>query len=577
MWRKISRCLLLFLTVSGVFLSQTIISIPSVRGVTWSSGVAITPTGSLEDKPYVIQDSQSSLWVAYESSRTGNWDIYMRQYNGVSWQPEQQMTTDPGSDLTPALVQLANGNVMMVWASDRAGNFSLYSKTKSAGTWSGDTRLTAPQGRDSTPSLLQLRNGTLWLMWTRESLSGGSVVRYLYSKTYNNGGWSPEARFSSGGSEEEPSLIQSDDGNIWVMYAAIRFGNLDVFYKTYNGGWSAENRLTSDTNDDHQPWLMQDLSGVLWAFWNRCVPSGSQTCEDDVFYETSTNLGVTWSAEVQFTIDPAGYTIYDSHPTAVHYSRDKMIYVFWGTDLTGLGTDFDVWLEASNPMPIHDVSLANPVAAPSSLTESGVIKVNFTANNPGDYRENVTINGYYQSQTSLIFKSTTISLMPGASAFMRWSWNTSKVVPATYKLSLVALPVPGESVRLIAGNTAVAGNATILPVREDINKDGRVDIIDVAAVAFKFGTKMGAGDIDHDCDIDITDVAFVAYHYGTVAGGPNWNPLADLNGDGRVDILDIALVASNFGQAIGPTDINHDCVINIIDVADISFWYGFGT
>ena len=81
----------------------------------------------------------------------------------------------------------------------------------------------------------------------------------------------------------------------------------------------------------------------------------------------------------------------------------------------------------------------------------------------------------------------------------------------------------------------------------------------------------------HDCDIDITDVAFVAYHYGTVAGGPNWNPLADLNGDGRVDILDIALVASNFGQAIGPTDINHDCVINIIDVADISFWYGFGT
>jgi len=89
-----------------------------------------------------------------------------------------------------------------------------------------------------------------------------------------------------------------------------------------------QNQLTSNTDDDHQSWLMQDLSGTLWEFWTRCVSTG-QTCEDDVFYKTSTNLGGTWSAEVQFTVDPSGYTINDSHPSAIHNSRDKMIYVFW--------------------------------------------------------------------------------------------------------------------------------------------------------------------------------------------------------------------------------------------------------
>src|SRR2546425_5093786 len=391
MRRRISTFLLLVLTAAGLLAHPGLIGIPPVRAVTWSTGISLTPTGSIEDKPYVIQDSQANLWVAYESSRTGNWDIFIRTYNGISWQPEQQATNNTASDLTPALVQLANGNVMLVWSSNRAGNFSLYYKTNNAGVWSGDTRLTSPQGRDSTPSLLQLRNGTLWLLWTREALSGGSVVRYIYSKTYSNGVWSPEARFTSGGSEEEPSLFQSDDGTIWVMYAANRFGNLDIFYKTYNGSWSPEIRLTSNSDDDHQPWIMQDLTGTMWAFWTRCVTISSTTCEDDIFYETSTTLGATWSAEVHFTVAPGGYTINDSPPAVIHYSRDKMIYVFWGTDLTGLGADFDVWVRTSNSIAIHDVYLSNANAAPTSLQEGGTVKVNATANNSGSYSETLTI------------------------------------------------------------------------------------------------------------------------------------------------------------------------------------------
>jgi hypothetical protein len=568
---------LLVLMVAELFVQAGFIRFPQVHGVTWSSGISLTPLGSIEEKPYVIEDSQSNLWVAYESNRLGNWTVWMREFNGVSWLPEQQLTNSTSNGLTPALVLMTNGNVMLVFSSDMSGNFSLYYKIYGGGLWSKPSRLTAPQGRDSTPSLVQLRNGTLTMFWTRESLSGTNVVRYIHQMSYNNGVWSKDVQFSTGGTEEEPSVFQSDDGTTWVVYAANRFGNLDIFYKTYNGAWSPEIRLTTNTADDHQSWLTQDLTGVLWEFWTRCVPTSGGSCEDDVFYITSSNLGASWSPETQFTVDPNGFTIQDSHPVAIHYNRDKMLYVFWGTDLTGPGVDFDVWLRTSNPIPIHDVSVSNAKATPTALKEAGIVKVNVTANDPGDYKENVTVNGYYQSHGSTLFSSTTASLNPGSSGFLRMSWNTSKVVPANYTIVIVVLLVPGESIRLMGGNTAVAGNATVLPIPEDFDKDGRVDIVDVAAIAAHFGQTIGAGDIDGDCLIGVTDVAFVAFYFGTTTSSPNWNPKADLNGDGVVNILDIALVAKNFGQTVAPYNLDHTCTVNIVDVALEATYFGFGS
>jgi hypothetical protein len=203
--------------------------------------------------------------------------------------------------------------------------------------------------------------------------------------------------------------------------------------------------------------------------------------------------------------------------------------------------------------------------------------MNGTANNPGSYNETLSVNGYYQNATSVLFKTVTMSLKPGSSAFVQMSWNTTTTVPAKYKVVLVVLPVPGESVRLLPSNTAVAGNTTVRCVPADVTCDGRVDIVDVARVSAKFGTRIITPNISGDCSVGILDVSFVAFYFGTTTSSPNWNPRADLTKDGKVDILDVALIASEFGQSIGPEDIDHDCVIDILDVALVAAWFGFGT
>jgi len=62
-------------------------------------------------------------------------------------------------------------------------------------------------------------------------------------------------------------------------------------------------------------------------------------------------------------------------------------------------------------------------------------------------------------------------------------------------------------------------NQTFLPT--DINKDGRVDLIDIVLVAAAYGSK---------------------------PGDPNWNEDADIDKNGIIDIIDVSLVARDYGK-----------------------------
>ncbi len=59
-------------------------------------------------------------------------------------------------------------------------------------------------------------------------------------------------------------------------------------------------------------------------------------------------------------------------------------------------------------------------------------------------------------------------------------------------------------------------------------------------------------DTNRDGKVDIKDLAYVARSFGSSPEhlSDRWNPMADLNADGRVDIKDLALVALYFGKTI---------------------------
>jgi predicted GH43/DUF377 family glycosyl hydrolase len=57
-------------------------------------------------------------------------------------------------------------------------------------------------------------------------------------------------------------------------------------------------------------------------------------------------------------------------------------------------------------------------------------------------------------------------------------------------------------------------------------------------------------DINKDGTVNIQDIAIVAKAFGSRLGDLNWNPVADLNKDGVVNKLDLTMVAEDFGKTV---------------------------
>ncbi|MNI87990.1 Dockerin type I repeat protein [compost metagenome] len=59
-----------------------------------------------------------------------------------------------------------------------------------------------------------------------------------------------------------------------------------------------------------------------------------------------------------------------------------------------------------------------------------------------------------------------------------------------------------------------------------------------------------SADLNKDGSVDVGDLAMVAYHYGKDSTGADWATakIADMNGDHKIDIADLAYVASKITE-----------------------------
>ncbi len=54
------------------------------------------------------------------------------------------------------------------------------------------------------------------------------------------------------------------------------------------------------------------------------------------------------------------------------------------------------------------------------------------------------------------------------------------------------------------------------------------------------------GDVNEDGFVDILDIAAAAGVFGTQTGDPTYNAAADINSDGLIDVFDLVSIAVNF-------------------------------
>ncbi len=203
-------------------------------------------------------------------------------------------------------------------------------------TWpTTDSRLTTLRCFDGLPSIAQTRDGKVWVVWETDVM-GNTDIAY---ETYNGSSWSDfNLLVNDTSGDISPSILQAANGTTWLFWSSNRNGNYDVYCKTSSDNgttWSNENQLTTDSKDDNVPSVAQTNDGTIWLVWTRRFPGPTY----DLFYKTYN--GSSWSDdETQLTTDPS----LDLMPS-VTQMVDGRIWVTWCSYRTG---DWQIFYKTYN-------------------------------------------------------------------------------------------------------------------------------------------------------------------------------------------------------------------------------------
>jgi hypothetical protein len=208
----------------------------SNNGATWSNIFQLTQNTVDDLTPTILQLRNGTICIFYKSLVTGSWEIFY-QYSsdgGATWLTKQ-LTNNSYADSYPSAIQTTNGSIWVAWDSERNNNTNIYYKIYDGSQWLSDRRLTTSSWYDSDPCLLETTEGLVWTFWTSTDVTGSGNSFVFYSNTSNYGGsWSPQTQFNPVDANEDcwPSAVQIRDTSIWVTFASSRTGHYQIFYKT---------------------------------------------------------------------------------------------------------------------------------------------------------------------------------------------------------------------------------------------------------------------------------------------------------------------------------------------------------
>ncbi len=288
--------------------------------------VNVTDHPAWDVQPSLIQDSDGTYWIAFQSNRSGNFDIWITSSSdGVNWCTPIQVTTHYKYDEIPRLIRTSDGRLVIAFDSNRLGSWDIYitESCDDGSTWSAPVKIAGvyPAG-DGGPSLIEASDGNLYV--TYHSRGGGVTNGVAMITSADN--WTSRTMVQQGNLIAYSSLIETSDNRFIVAYCEVLVGDEDLFfYQSSDMGktWSRIAHL-STSSGDWQPSLIQDSSGKFWVVYYS-ISDGVQS----LLYRTSED-GIIWSSPQVFI---SGTTTLGSSSLLEDRNGEKK--VAWSTNITG--------------------------------------------------------------------------------------------------------------------------------------------------------------------------------------------------------------------------------------------------
>jgi len=355
-------------------------------------------------------------------------------------------------------------------------------------------------------------------------------------------------------------MSQTADGRIWVAWTRSIRGNFSIVYQTsfdLGASWSSETVLTMDASVDTSPSIFQDVNGSIWVVW-----ASDRTGGYDLYYKLSFDGGLTWSDAIRLTTDPG-----DDLSPAVTQTVNGSIWVVWASDRTG---GYDLYYKISFDGGLT-WSIANRLTTNSTYdklpsifqTSDGNVWVVWSSNNEQEEYEIFykTYNGSsWSNETQLTASPNDIdtdpTILETLSETILIFWSSRGTGPSA---------VTDDLYYKYSSDNGAAWSDRILFTKDSIQYDDTWPTVMQArdTKVWVAWTSNRGDQPDGNWDI---------YFKTSLAG--------DVNEDEVVDIFDLTLVAKAYGSVVGDPeynldlDITKDGRVDMRDVIIISKQYG---
>ena len=201
------------------------------------------------------------------------------------------------ADDQPSLAVDSSGEIWMGWAAYREGGQDVICVRKNTSDGLGPIEYVTPQAGDYYKTAMSVDDqGQPWIVWAARRDNNFD----LFGSVYSDGQWSDAQQLTN---HPQPDIHQvmttASDGTMWLVWQSFRTGNADIFARSYsNDRWSEPIPLTHDAGNDWEPAIASDNLGRLCVVWDTYRHG-----DYDVYLKTMKD-GI-WSAPMPVTNSPA--------------------------------------------------------------------------------------------------------------------------------------------------------------------------------------------------------------------------------------------------------------------------------
>ena len=274
----------------------------------WQKAEKLTTTGS-SNFIRAAASRDGSVYIACQSFRNGQSDIFLRASKNAAWQPEQRISDSPTNDWEPAIATAADGSVFVVWDTYDKGNYDVCLRTLGGTKLGPVERMTSSPRFHAHASVAADAQNRPWLAWDESGVNWakdqGFLIptplaspihahRSLRIAIKDAGHWMelrlpPRELFPEDMREnaEHPQLTFDGQNGLvlifrhWTRSMARTIGSplmWENYLTRFNGAmWSAPQPLAwSSGSIEKNPAIARSASGDLFAVWmtdNRELPT----------------------------------------------------------------------------------------------------------------------------------------------------------------------------------------------------------------------------------------------------------------------------------------------------------------